>query len=197
MQFFEFSSFPTTATFGFPRTREHAEQHFGTHQPASRVAFRQHGRREFKLRVACGRSQSASRTGGSVRPQRTLRSHPTSARSNTGSRARLVRGSAPTAVGGQRNDVRIRGCSSGLPTSRAPDLELRNRRCLVAFNERDIAGREPGERLVQRQLRFRRAVRGSPPIARPTKPAPRCSRPRGADTNPCRAGRNRSGDARA
>src|SRR6185312_4066649 len=49
-------------------------------------------------------------------------------------------------------DVRVTGVQPWLPDARPPYLELGNGGRLVALDEHEVAGREPVERLLQREL---------------------------------------------
>ena len=83
-----------------------------------------------------------------------------------------------------------------MPTARAPHFELGDGRRLESFDQREVAGREPRERVVQRQFA---APRNSCISAQRVADDTSTSRHPASDdgTNPCRAGRRQSRDARA
>ena len=88
--------------------------------------------------------------------------------------------SGQRSVGGHSDDARVQRVQQRLADARAVYLELGDRRRLEAFDQGQIARREPLQGLVETELR-----------------APPDIQPPGGDTNPFPAGRHRIRDGRA
>ena len=74
-------------------------------------------------------------------------------------------------VGGDRDDVRVVRMQQRLADARPVDLELGDRGGLVAFDQHEVARRQPLHAPARARARARRATRASAPSAPPTSPA--------------------------
>ena len=81
---------------------------------------------------------------------------------------------------------------------RSPDFELRDGLALGSLDQRDVAGRQSGERHPGEEFRSAtQLVHQRPAGARGDEYLPAAGRLADADRNPCRAGRFRNGGAHA